>query len=147
MKPKLILIFLALWGSLARADVVHIDNSELERLMAQRVPVVDIRTEPEWRETGIVPGSRLLTFFDERGRADPAQWLNQIKPAAPVDKPIIVICRSGNRTLAVAKFLSEQAGYKTVYNVKYGIRGWIKESKPVINATPLLASCKPGQVC
>ena len=34
--------------------------------------VIDIRTQPEWEETGIVPGSKLLTYFDERGRADPA---------------------------------------------------------------------------
>lgn len=62
----------------ARAEVVDIDSAELAKLAAAGVPVIDIRTSPEWVETGIVPGSHLLTFFDERGRADPAAWLDRV---------------------------------------------------------------------
>ena len=68
--PRLLLsccLLLAAFG--ARADVVDIDNAELAKLAASGVPVIDIRTRPEWEETGIVPGSHLLTFFDERGNA------------------------------------------------------------------------------
>lgn len=118
----------------AWAEVIHIDNAELEKLLAKKTPLVDIRTEPEWRETGVIQGSKLLTFFDEKGNANPPQWLQQLKPIANAETPVILICRSGNRTLAVGKFLSEQAGYRTVYNVKQGLKGWLRENRPVVAA-------------
>ena len=46
------------------ADVEDIGNEELKFFISQGTPVVDIREEFEWRETGIVPKSHLLTFFD-----------------------------------------------------------------------------------
>lgn len=139
-----VVALMPLWG---RADIIDIDNAELERLRAAKVPVIDIRTEPEWRETGVIPGSRLLTFFDDKGRADPGGWLARMRPIAPPDKPVIVICRSGNRTQAVAKFLSQQAGYGQVYNVKAGIKGWQKEGKALIDASPQLSQCREGAAC
>lgn len=123
----------------AWAEVIHIDNAELEKLLAKKTPLVDIRTEAEWRETGVIQGSKLLTFFDEKGNANPPQWLQQLKPIATAETPVILICRSGNRTQAVSKFLSEQAGYRTVYNVKQGLKGWVKENRPV---TSMLAAGK-----
>jgi rhodanese-related sulfurtransferase len=131
----------------ASADVMHIDSDELARLLEQGVPVVDIRTEGEWKETGIVAGSRLMTFFDERGRADPAAWLSRLRAVAGADEPVVVICRTGNRTRAVADFLDKQVGYKTVYNVKQGIHGWLRAGRPVVPAAPVLARCATPGAC
>mgnify|MGYP001764830067 CR=1 FL=1 len=109
--------------------------------------VIDIRTKPEWEETGIVPGSKLLTFFDERGKADPAAWLDKVKPLAGPNDPVIVICRSGNRTKAVSQFLSQQAGYAKVYNVKSGIKGWIADKGAIVPATQSIAACQAAKTC
>jgi rhodanese-related sulfurtransferase len=144
---KLLLLFLALTALTARADVVDIGNVETERLLKSGVTIIDIRTQPEWEETGILPGSHLITFFDERGRADPAAWLDKVKPFAKPGDPVIVICRSGNRTKAVSQFLAKQAGYSTVYNVKDGIRGWQREKYPVVPAAPVLAACRSNRTC
>lgn len=114
---------------LLRAEVVDIGNAELARLLAAGVPVIDIRTAGEWRETGVVPSSRLLTLFDERGRADAPAWLQRVQGIAPADEPVIVICRSGNRTRTASQILSQQGGYRTVYNVRDGIRPWIAEGR------------------
>lgn len=130
----------------ARAEIVDIENEELASLVSSGVPVIDVRTAQEWEETGIVPGSHLLTFFDERGKADPGAWLEKAKIVAQPAKPVVVICRSGNRTKAVSQFLSQQ-GYGKVYNVKYGIRGWAKEGRQVAPAAPALASCRKAQTC
>ena len=89
----------------ARADIVDIDNATLAKLATAGVPVFDIRTRPEWEQTGIVPGSHLLTFFDERGQADPAAWLQKAKAIAKPGDPLIVICRTGNRTKPLRQFL------------------------------------------
>lgn len=131
----------------ARAEVVDIDNAELARLTAAGVPLIDIRTAPEWQESGIVPGSHLITFFDERGKADPAAWLEKARAVAKPGEPVAVICRSGNRTRAVSRFLSEQAGYGKVYNVREGIRGWTKEGRATAPAAPTLAACRANRTC
>jgi rhodanese-related sulfurtransferase len=144
-------LFIALIAALtclpAFAEVIDIDNAELERLIKSGVPVIDIRTAPEWQETGIVTGSHLFTYFDEQGRADPPAWLAKVKPIAKPGDPVIVICRSGNRSKAATQYLSQQAGYTTVYNVKNGIKGWQRENKPVAAAAPAMAACRADRTC
>jgi rhodanese-related sulfurtransferase len=131
----------------ARAEIINIDNAELARLAASGVPVIDIRTEGEWKETGVIAGSRLLTFFDENGRSNPPQWLEKIKPIAKPEQPVILVCRSGNRTRAAAQFLSEQAGYKTVYNVSQGIKAWAGDARPLVPPSTSMAVCAAGTRC
>lgn len=131
---------------MAHAEVVDISNAELARLAVAGVPIVDIRTEGEWKETGVVPGSRLITLFDERGRPDPA-WLEKVRAVAKPDQPVVVICRSGNRTRAASDLLSRQGGYAKVYNVKDGIRAWAKEGRAMEPASTALASCPAGSRC
>ncbi len=144
---RLIFACLLAVSTLARAEVIDIDNAQLEKLSQSGVPVIDIRLQSEWEETGIVSGSKLLTFFDEKGRSDAAAWLEKVKPFAKPNEPVIVICRSGNRTKPVSQFLSQQAGYATVYNVKSGIKGWIAGGMPVSPATSSIASCKAAKTC
>jgi rhodanese-related sulfurtransferase len=129
-----------------QADIVDIDNAELARLAISGVPVIDIRTEGEWKETGIVPGSKLITLFDEKGRPDPA-WLEKVKGVAKPDQPVIIICRSGNRTKAASQMLAQQAGYQKVYNVKDGIRAWAKEGRTMAPAATAVAACPAGVRC
>ncbi|MFA5914935.1 MAG: rhodanese-like domain-containing protein [Burkholderiales bacterium] len=131
----------------ARADVIDIDNAELAKLAAAGVPVIDIRTRPEWEQSGIVPGSHLLTFFDERGNADPATWLERAKAISKPGDPVIVICRTGNRTKALSQFLSQRAGYAKVYNVRNGIVAWAKDGRPIAPAAPALAACRAAKAC
>ena len=147
MRRLLVGVALVVATCTARAEVVDIDNAELAKLAAAGVPVIDIRTRPEWEETGIVSGSHLLTFFDERGQADPAAWLEKAKAIAKPGDPVIVICRSGNRTKAVSQFLSQRVGYAKVYNVRNGIVGWAKERRPMVSAAPSLASCRAARTC
>ncbi len=140
---------LSVWmlAGVARAEVVEIDNAELARLLANHVPLIDIRTSGEWQETGVVPGSHLLTFFNESGQANPGAWLERARSIAKPQEPVIVICRSGNRTKAVSQFLVEKAGYSKVYNVKSGIRAWIAENRPRQSATEAMAECRAKKSC
>jgi rhodanese-related sulfurtransferase len=130
-----------------RADIVNVDNAELARLAASGVAVIDIRTEGEWKETGVIAGSKLLTFFDEKGRADPPVWLEKVKTVAKPDQPVILICRSGNRTRAATQFLAQQAGYKTVYNASGGMNAWSKEGRLVVPPSTAVATCAVGARC
>lgn len=140
-------VFILVSACGARAEIIDIDNAQLASLSSAGVPVIDVRTAPEWEETGIVPGSHLLTYFDEHGNADPDAWLKNVKAIAKPGDPVIVICRSGNRTRTVSKLLSQQAGYAKVFNVKHGIRTWIEEGRPVAAASTALASCRKTNTC
>ena len=62
-------LFLCLAATLAQAEVVDIGNDQLKALFKQGTPVVDLRTAGEWRQTGVVKGSQMITLFDEQGRA------------------------------------------------------------------------------
>ena len=109
-----------------RAELIDIDNTRLQELLASGVPIVDIRTAPEWKQTGVVPGSHRLTFFDEQGRYDARSWVDNFSKIAKPGDPVIIICRTGNRTGTVGKFLDQQVKYAKVYNVREGIVAWIK---------------------
>lgn len=147
MRHLILTCCLALTALLAHAEVIDIDNAEFAKLLKDGVPVIDIRLQSEWEDTGIVAGSKLLTFFDERGRHNAPAWLEKVKPIAQPNEPVIVICRSGNRTKSVSQFLSQQAGYAKVYNVKSGIKGWMASGAPVVPATQSIASCRNAKTC
>ena len=110
-----------------RAEVENIGNSKLQALTSRGVTLVDIREETEWKDTGIIPNSALITFFDSAGKYDSGKWMDDLKKIAKVNDPVIIICRSGRRSLIVANYLFENENYKTVYNVKDGIKGWKHE--------------------
>ena len=136
MSKLLAALCLLLLPLAALGNVTDIDSAELARLQAAGVPVIDIRTPGEWKETGVLPGSHPLMFFDEKGNYDAAAFVSRLNAIARPGEPVIVICRSGNRTKEVSRFLSQKAGYTTVYNAKDGIRAWMKEARPVSPVKP-----------
>lgn len=144
---RLVALFSLLAAVSVYAEVVDIGNAELARLAISGVPVIDIRTEGEWKETGIVPGSRMITLFDEKGRADAPAWLAKVGEVAKPNQPVIIICRSGNRTKMASQLLTQQGGYAKVYNVKDGIRAWAAEGRTLAPATSAVASCPAGARC
>jgi rhodanese-related sulfurtransferase len=133
MRSKLLLLVcIFLLPGMAGAEIVNIDNTQLKELIAQKVPLVDIRTAPEWTETGVVEGSHMLTFFDVNGNYDARAFLAQLAPIADKGEPVILICRTGRRTGIISKFMNDQVGYQIVYNVTKGIRHWIDTENPVV---------------
>ena len=146
-RPSILATLLLPLAMAVHAEVINIDNAELARLSASGAAVIDIRTAPEWKETGVVSGSKLLTFFDAKGQSDPAHWLGQLKSLTKPGQPVVLICRSGNRSRTVAQFMTQQAGYKTVYNVTSGINVWSREGRPVVPSNSPLVTCAAGAAC
>ncbi len=48
------------------------------------------------------------------------------------DRPVLLVCRSGNRTVLAAYTLQEM-GYKKVASLKTGLRGWNDYELPLVN--------------
>ncbi len=111
----------------------NINNEELKAALARGVPIVDIRRIDEWKKTGVVEGSHLVTAFDGRGRFIRSFVEDFSKIAGPEDE-VILICRTGNRTATMSNALSEQLGFKKIYNVTDGITKWIKDGNQVVKA-------------
>jgi len=84
-----------------------------EMLEESDMKVVDIRTPMEWEQTGIVPGSHTITFFDEMGNYDAAGFLKEMDALGGKETEIGLICRTGSRTAQIAGFMAQEG-----YNVK-----------------------------
>jgi rhodanese-related sulfurtransferase len=49
------------------------------------------------------------------------------------DRDVVVVCRSGNRSALAARTMQE-LGYRKVYSMKTGLRGWNDYELPMVNA-------------
>jgi rhodanese-related sulfurtransferase len=82
--------------------------------------LIDVRGQDELRE-GYIAGSTLMPLWDIiRGSQRP-----------PLDKPILLICAVGGRSLALGQLMSKN-GWNEVYNLKGGISAW-KDAKLPVN--------------
>ena len=130
--PMFLGVMLLAWIVPLRAEITLVDSAALERLLERGVPVIDIRTPEEWRETGVIEGSHLLTFFDAQGRYDFRAWLTEFARIASRYEPFALICDSGGRTGLVSQILDTHLGYERVYDVPGGIVRWVMENRPTV---------------
>lgn len=98
-----------------------ITNEEAsQNLINSNIPIVDIRTPGEWKETGLLKGSIPIMLFDEKGNYDLKDFLEKLNVAVDTKKPFAIICRTGSRTSVLAPFLSQKLNYDVI-NIKSGI--------------------------
>lgn len=115
---KIILTLLVLISSL----FAELKNEYLtQKLLDSKIPIVDIRTVGEWKETGILQGSIPIEFFNEKGAYNIPAFLAALNAKVDTKKPFALICRTGSRTQMVATYLSDTYNYK-VTNVTGGIK-------------------------
>ncbi|MDB2349685.1 rhodanese-like domain-containing protein, partial [Alphaproteobacteria bacterium] len=108
----------------AFADVVDVNNEQIVELSKTNIPIVDVRSSSEWDQTGVIPTSILLTFFDKEGNYDLDEWYEKLRLEIDEDVPIILICRSGNRSRIIADMMDKEFD-NVIYNAKRGITSWI----------------------
>lgn len=91
-----------------------------QKLFDSNIPIIDIRTPGEWKETGLLKGSIPIMLFDEKGNYDLKLFLEQLNKVVDTKKPFAIICRTGSRTSVLAPFLSQKLNYDVI-NIKSGI--------------------------
>lgn len=133
MLKQLLLLPVVLLGlaGCGEPPYTNLDNDGLKAQMAQGVPVYDVRRPDEWRQTGVIEGSRTLTWVDGSGRENP-QFLAEFMAEVGKNDPVVILCRTGNRTSQLARELVEKHGYTKVYNLEDGITGWLADGRPVL---------------
>lgn len=113
------------------AEIININNEQIKELSKINIPIVDIRRSSEWNQTGVVPKSILLTFFDKNGKYNFDEWYSNLRLKINEGKPIILICRTGRRTRLIAEMMEKKLDFK-IYNSKNGITSWIDEKLPTV---------------
>lgn len=88
--------------------------------------LLDVRTEGEWAHIGVPDTSSLgaepvfIQWNLANGTNNP-QFLAELQSVVPTGKQLVVLCRSGARSIAAAE-AATAAGY-TAYNVLEGFEG------------------------
>ena len=106
-----------LMGLFACGGNKYIDMDVVEfglLLKENEAALIDVRTPDEYAQGHIASAVN----FDVYSKT----FLEDVKAAYPVEKPLAVYCRSGKRSASAAKKLAD-AGY-TVYNLKGGYLAW-----------------------
>ena len=111
----------------AFADIVDVNNEQIIELSKNDISIIDIRRSSEWNQTGVIPNSILLTFFDKEGKYNLDEWYEKLSLEIDEGKPIILICRTGRRTSIIAKMMEIKKFDNVIYNAKSGITSWIDE--------------------
>jgi len=130
---KKFLLISALLSTALFAEFKTISADELLTLQKKGVPVIDIRTPGEWKQTGIIKGAHKMMFFTPRGEPDLANWFFDLGHLVKNRKePFIIYCAHANRTQSLGQGL-EKMGFEHVYELKGGIEnGWIKAGKKTV---------------
>ncbi len=133
MIKKIIFTILAL-QALLLAQFQGANSSQMLELHKHGAAIIDIRTPSEWKQTGVIPGATKIMFFDENGAYDIDKFMSEfIKVVKDKNQPVILVCRTANRTKTVGNFLSNDMGYKNIKELSGGITfGWINEGRKTV---------------
>ena len=123
-------IFLLAFFSYSETIMKNLNLSIKDALKAyedDNLIVVDIRTEKEWKETGIIPNSILVSMHNNNYEEN-SNFVEQITTI--LDKHfkenIVFICASGARSEIVTNYFFKK-GYQNVSHIPEGIIGKNKD--------------------
>ena len=122
---KIILIasftLLASLSGCAQNGFKNIYVPELEKLMQDKIVLVDVRTDAEYQE-GHLDNAVHIDWYS----ASFMEQMQQFDKATPV----YLYCRSGSRSASAAQKLMD-SGFRQVYSLQGGILAWQNAQKPV----------------
>jgi rhodanese-related sulfurtransferase len=117
------LVFSTLFFALpsAAAGVQNVSAAEARTLIMQnsQMLVLDVRTVGEYRQVRLAD-SHLI----------PIDQLSRRLAELPVDRPILLYCAVGYRSVEAARYLARQ-GFSSIYNMYGGISAWQLRGYPV----------------
>jgi rhodanese-related sulfurtransferase len=98
--------------------VLSVEKYQAKLAEMEGVQLLDVRTPKEY-EDGHIEGAVNIDYFDE-------SFLSQVEQRFDKDQPVMLYCRSGNRS-AKATAIMKEAGFKEIYDLKGGFMQWSKE--------------------
>ncbi len=103
------------------SGITEVNTLEATRLMNDDALMLDVREDNEWA-VGHIPNARHIRL---------GELSNQITAIEKFkDKPIVVYCRSGNRSARACAML-KKSGFSNASNLAGGITAWEQASLPI----------------
>lgn len=136
-------IFIGLWQPALAEELTELSVDELAAMQAGKKPlVIDIRTVQEWQATGIIPESHMSEFYSRQGDYDLQAWLADLtRSRVSSEQPVVLVCRSGNRSRKVGDLLTQQLNLKQIYHLKGGIKSWNESGRALIKPCEANSNC------
>jgi rhodanese-related sulfurtransferase len=102
----------------------HLNPREAYAFLQQHCDavLVDCRSEMEYLFVGHPQGAHHVAWNDGPDWDINPHFVGQVKKVASMNRPVVLICRSGQRSVAAGVAL-ENAGFSDVYNVLEGFEG------------------------
>ena len=104
-----------------------IKAEDIKRLKEDGYKFIDIRTEKERENTGIISGSLEITAFDIYGNFVP-EFMKTFRDLVELDDNIVFISNEGEIASMLANGFVEQLNASNMYALKGGIQQLIKEN-------------------
>ena len=106
-------------------EVGRIERLRAEHLAARRrqdpsLQILDVRERTEW-ETGHIPGSVHVPYHDVRA----------VPEGIDPDRPVAVICSSGQRSVVAASLLRRLGVQPVVHVADGGVGTWARQGHPI----------------
>ena len=104
----------------------QLNSDELLGAQAKGAVIIDIRRKEEWQKTGIIDGAKTITAFTKNGRLHQDFQQKFLSAVPSLKAPIVLYCRTGNRTTKLGNALVNQLGYSNLSHLRDGITGWFE---------------------
>ena len=127
-------------GSLLMAKVTNLPVT-VDFVESNKMKIIDIRTEGEWKQMGTIKGAHLITFFDEKASYNIKKFLKSLNKVVKKDEQFAIICNSASRTKLVSNFLGKKLDYDVV-NLTGGMEKLVKDGYKVVAYEPNKAEKK-----
>jgi len=88
--------------------------------------MIDCRSEMEFLFVGHPVGAHHVAWNELPDWEVNPHFVGQVKKISSINRPIVLICRSGNRSQEAGEEL-ERAGFTRVYNVSHGFEGELND--------------------
>ena len=124
-------------------EIKNLPSKEIKNYISTNkdIELLDVRTEEEWDQIGKPNGEALgvkTHFITIQRSPDPDAnkgFVAEVKNKADIKKDLLIICRSGARSMMAAQLLSKE-GFNCI-NISDGFEGngenngWNKEKLPI----------------
>ena len=128
---KIVIVIFILFTKFVNAEVIDINNKELSNLIEKKIKIIDVRTQDEWKSTGIIEGSFLVSLLNKNKKFIFEDWFAMFENNFGKNKSIIFICASGIRSNYISHLVKKKNPDLKIYNLKKGINDWIRSGNKI----------------
>ncbi|MEL6151976.1 MAG: rhodanese-like domain-containing protein [Chloroflexota bacterium] len=102
------------------AEIKTINVTEYPAQVPEEHVLIDVR-EPHEYEAGHLPGAQSM----------PLSEFQSSYSDLPTDRAVVIVCKSGGRSMRAAEFLKGTGSYVNIINLDGGTDGWVDAGNPV----------------